>query len=222
MPRQPLVGWSFWLGSSVDFSEVEHTVHKILYTSTSFSYLCNLIPRNLLAQVSEELGSRHVAIHYTALSKLSLDPLRPSIFPHSLLSSINSPHLRQHHPATLPPTFPHQTYGFANSIPAAAVVATGATPPLHTHADAPVVCELSGGPFVHQLLACHGCVVVLGAAPDTNCALTSTGMMAPVERLKAWWPRTRSSEPPSPEWVVREMMVEGSETKMESRRSLVR
>lgn len=81
---------------------------------------------------------------------------------------------------------------------------------------------VSGGPFVHQLLGCHGCVVVVGASPDTNCALTSTGMMAPVLRLNGWWPRTRSRLLLSPECEVMEMMVDGSEAKSSSRTILER
>jgi len=105
---------------------------------------------------------------------------------------------------------------------AGAVVATGATPLLQTHAYGASVWLLNGGPFVHQLLACQGCVVVAGASPLTNWALTSTGIMAPVDKLKGWWPRTRRSEPPSPECVVMLMMVAGSEAKSSSRTILER
>ena len=39
--------------------------------------------------------------------------------------------------------------------------------------------------------AVYGCVVVGGSFPDNIWALTKTGMIAPVDREKGRWPKTR-------------------------------
>lgn len=71
-------------------------------------------------------------------------------------------------------------YGLAKSIEAAAVVATGATPLLHTQAYGAAVWLERGGPLVHHELACHAVVVVLGAWPAAKVPLMRMGMIAPV------------------------------------------
>lgn len=102
----------------------------------------------------------------------------------------------------------------------ASTVATGVTPSEQTHAVALVI----GGPLVHHELAVQGTVVVVVEAPAASfrvSALTRTGMMAPVTREKVLWPRTRSSEEASPEWVVIEMICEASVLKTSSRTTLL-
>jgi len=113
-------------------------------------------------------------------------------------------------------------YGLAKSIDAAAVVAAGATPLLHTQADGAAVWLESGGPLVHHDTACQAVVVVAAALPGTNVPRTRMGMMAPVLRLKVLWPRTRRSEAASPECVVIEIIEAESEAKIWSRTILLR
>lgn len=67
---------------------------------------------------------------------------------------------------------------------------------------------VTGGPFVQYALLVHGTVVVLGLSlAGKNCALTSTGMTAPVLSEKLRCPSTRKMLPISPLCDVMETQV---------------
>lgn len=61
-----------------------------------------------------------------------------------------------------------------------------------------VVAVLAGGE-VQVHIATYGWLAVTGASPTTVCALTNTGMIAPVFKLKTRCPRTLNIDAISPE-----------------------
>lgn len=73
------------------------------------------------------------------------------------------------------------------------------------------------GSTVHVGAVKGGSIVVVGGAPGTRSALTSTGIMPPVARENGRWPTTLRMLVMAPECAVKEMNVLGSWVKTSSR-----